>query len=132
MNIKINELVKEKQDLIRKLDTSYESVVEKEKDELRLGEINLELEQSNKERIETVMENIPAKVETEEITTAKQARTFRKGKREVYRLLAKDAYNLYEALVKKKREGAELERRLINKNLDKFDLQETISLVRKY
>lgn len=132
MIVEESQLVKEKQELLRKLDKSYDNPIEQEKDELRLGELNRLIKQELLEKMKDIKIETTKKSEELKIVTVKDARTLRKQKREVYKHMAKQCLELYHQLVEKKREGAELEEKLQNKNLKKYDLNKTISEVRRY
>jgi tRNA uridine 5-carbamoylmethylation protein Kti12 len=128
----VQPLIKEKQELIVRLDSKYENPVEREKDELRLGELNRQILSITKNKIQDIKIDTPKMSQELKIESVKDARKLRKKKRDVYKNMAKECLELYHLLVEKKREGAELEEKLANKNLGKYDLQKTIEEVRKY
>lgn len=126
-------LVKEKHDILRRLsEKNYDSEIKKEKDELRLGQLNLEISEELKLKLHKVKIETPKRFEELKITTVKQARMLRKQKRDIYKDSAKECLDLYYLFVEKKKDGTTLENKLKDKNLDKYDLNKTISEVREY
>ena len=128
-------LIQRKQELIVKLDSksNYKSDEEYKKDEIELGEIELKILENIKTKIQNYTSTIPKEVTKEfQLETLGDIRKLRKEKREQYRQLTKNCYDLYQLLIGKKKLGVELELKLQSKNLKKYDLKKTISEVRRY
>lgn len=129
----VQPLMQEKHELTVKLDkNNYDSDVDKEKDETRLGEVTLKITQITKNFLTTLKVDEVVSIKEEKLETPKQARALTNGKREIYKELAKDFLKLYNEMVAKKREGAELLEKLQGKNLEKYDFKKIMSDVRKY
>lgn len=129
------ELIEEKRELLIKLDSdkNYANEIEKEKDELRLGEIELEVRKIIKSKIERLKTEAPQQViQALKLSDEKDARKMRRVKRDIYKDLAKECYNIYQELVEKKKIGVELEEKLQTKNIQKYDIKRLLSEVRRY
>ncbi len=125
----------ERAELYRKLDSdsNYKNESDKEIDELRIGEIESEILKIVKSKIAEAQVVEIKQIKNEvKVVDEKDARKMRKLKRDIYKTLAKECYNLYLNLVEKKKTGVELEEKLQAKNLHKYDLKKTIAEVRRY
>lgn len=103
------ELFEEKTMLLIKLDKAenYSDEAEKEKDELRVGEIEKQIRSIVYSKIEQFKSDVPVK-HTQKVTDMKTARKILNKKYGDYKDLTTNARELVDDLVSKKKEGREL------------------------
>lgn len=127
-------LIEEKNKLLIKLDDSnnYKSDKDKKQDELRVGELENQILESTKRTLQELKSGIPTLTKEAELDTVKDLRALRSKKYDEYSNGAKRSLELYQEYLEKKKLGRELGERLKAVNQDKYDLKETVRLIRRY
>ena len=119
MTVKVPEtkpLFEEKTELLKKLSKSsnYESEEERERDVIRVGELEMQIMSIVRQKLEGFKHDVPKKF-VSKVNDMKDARKILNKKYQDYRMITIGARELVDELVEKKKEGRDLLARVVER-----------------